>query len=470
MRFVSHALLCACAIVVALFTHPAAAERRVALVVGDGAYKNTTVLPNPSADARAIAALLRNVGFDVVEGTDLGRDAMTGLLRDFAIKTQGADVALFFYAGHGIAVNGKNYLIPVDADLKSEMDVKFGATIDVDVTLDQTMADAKVKLVFLDACRDNPFANKIRSAARTRAVTVSSGLAEMRSGEGTLIAFATGPGRTALDGKQGDKQPFHAGVAKEHLGTGRRDPPRADQGACSGERRDEQAAVAVGDHLTGFFYMNQAPAAAPAVTASLGNPAAATASSNAGASNDIELELWRSVLTSDKVEELSAYLARYPNGNFATLARARIAALQAGATTRSTDDQQSVRTAAATQDTEDGLALDQRQRAEIQRRLAARKYPTSGYLNKLQHDALLVERLPPPRRRRLRRRTSRDRRRRRRDRRGPEAPVPANGPVPAHPTGQSVDPAGAAFMGGPWRRARRGIAPLNITPDGNAMP
>src|SRR5271170_4861971 len=186
----------------------AKADRRVAFVVGNGAYKNVAQLPNPPIDAKAMAKVLRNVGFDVVEGTNLTRDAMTAKLLDFGKKAQGADVAVFFYAGHGIAVNGTNYLLPVDADLKSEMDVKLGAAINVDLTLDQTMADAKVKLVFLDACRDNPFAAKIRSAKATRGVSVQSGLAEMKSGEGTLIAFATGPGQTALDGEAGTNSPF----------------------------------------------------------------------------------------------------------------------------------------------------------------------------------------------------------------------------------------------------------------------
>ncbi len=133
---------------------------------------------------------------------------MTEKLLDIGKKAEGADVALFFYAGHGIAVNGINYLLPVDADLKSEMDVKLGAAINVDLTLEQTMGDAKVKLVFLDACRDNPFAAKIRSAKATRSVNVQAGLAEMKSGEGTLIAFATGPGQTALDGEAGTNSPF----------------------------------------------------------------------------------------------------------------------------------------------------------------------------------------------------------------------------------------------------------------------
>ena len=186
----------------------AKADKRVAFVVGNGTYKNVAPLPNPSIDAKAMASALRNVGFQVVEGTNLTRDKMTERLLDFGKKAQGADVAVFFYAGHGIAISGTNYLLPIDADIKSEMDVKLGAAINIDLTLEQTMGDAKVKLVFLDACRDNPFAAKIKSNAATRSVNVQTGLAEMKSGEGTLIAFATGPGQTALDGTEGGNSPF----------------------------------------------------------------------------------------------------------------------------------------------------------------------------------------------------------------------------------------------------------------------
>src|SRR6202021_774810 len=186
----------------------AKADRRVSFVVGNGAYKNVTPLPNPTIDAKAMAGVLRNAGFDVVEGINLSRDKMTERLLEFGKKTQGADIAVFFYAGHGIAVDGVNYLLPVDADIKSEMDVKLGNAINVDLTLDQTMNAAKVKLVFLDACRDNPFTAKIKSNSATRSVSVQSGLAEMKSGEGTLIAFATAPGRTALDGQEGTNSPF----------------------------------------------------------------------------------------------------------------------------------------------------------------------------------------------------------------------------------------------------------------------
>src|ERR1700709_2076169 len=205
MRYVTVFLSLICM----LFSADAArADRRVAFVVGNGAYKNVQPLPNPPIDAKSMASVLRNVGFEVVEGTNLTRDKMTERLLEFGKKAQGADVAVFFYAGHGIAISGSNYLLPVDADIKSEMDVKLGAAINIDLTLDQTMSDAKVKLVFLDACRDNPFAARIKSNSATRSVSVHAGLAEMKSGEGTLIAFATGPGQTALDGQEGTNSPF----------------------------------------------------------------------------------------------------------------------------------------------------------------------------------------------------------------------------------------------------------------------
>src|SRR6195952_3567199 len=160
MRFLVAALSAATLLVSA---NAAMADKRVAFVVGNGAYKNVTALPNPAVDAKSMAKLLPNVGFDVVEGSNLTRDKMTEKLLDFGKKAEGADVAVFFYAGHGIAVDGTNYLLPVDADIKSEMDVKLGSAINIDLTHDQPRGDAKVKLVFLDACSDNPFAAKLRS-------------------------------------------------------------------------------------------------------------------------------------------------------------------------------------------------------------------------------------------------------------------------------------------------------------------
>ena len=403
-----------------LFTANAAkADHRVAFVVGNGAYKNVAQLPNPPVDAKAMAAVLRNVGFEVVEGTNLTRDKMTEKLLDFGKKAQGADVAVFFYAGHGIAISGTNYLLPVDADIKSEMDVKLGAAINIDLTLDQTMSDAKVKLVFLDACRDNPFAAKIKSNSATRSVSVQSGLAEMKSGEGTLIAFATGPGQTALDGQEGTNSPFTRALIA-HIAT----PGVEIQQAMTEVRAQVNEETNKGQlpwghtNLIGSVYLNPAPVPAPGAAASTASAPAAVASSSPG--TDVELEFWRSVKESNKPEELNAYLTSYPNGQFKSLALARIASLENGpsTTTRNltTGIDPATFTEESNQTTEDQIGLDKGQRRDVQRRLtglgfdtkvngkfdddtrsvirrwqAARGYPSSGFLNKLQHKALLTE-------------------------------------------------------------------------------
>ncbi|MGY3395560.1 putative caspase-like protein [Bradyrhizobium sp. USDA 3311] len=388
------------------------ADKRVAFVVGNAAYKNVPQLPNPAIDARSMARVLRNVGFDVVEGSNLSRDAMTAKLLEFGKKSEGADVALFFYAGHGIAVNGTNYLLPVDADLKSEMNVKLGAAINVDLTLEQTMADAKVKLVFLDACRDNPFAAKIRSARATRSVNVASGLAEMKSGEGTLIAFATGPGQTALDGEAGTNSPFTRALLANIAQPGIEIQQAMTRVRAQVNDETNKAQLPWGHtNLTGTVYLNPAAMAAP--------DAAASASVVAQA-GEVELEFWRSIKDTNKVEELNAYLTNYPNGTFKPLALARIAALQDGPSTTTRNLTAGVDPATFTdtadQVSEDQIGLDKNQRRDVQRRLtglgfdvratgkfdeetrtvikrwqAARGYPTTGYLNKLQHKAMQSE-------------------------------------------------------------------------------
>src|SRR5438445_1307916 len=272
-----------------LFSAQAAkADRRVAFVVGNGTYKNVSPLPNPPIDAKSMAAVLRNVGFEVVEGTNLTRDKMTERLLEFGKKAQGADVAVFFYAGHGIAINGTNYLLPIDADIKSEMDVKLGAAINIDLTLDQTMGDAKVKLVFLDACRDNPFAAKIKSNSATPSVNVQTGLAEMKSGEGTLIAFATGPGQTALDGSEGGNSPFTRALIA-HITT----PGVEIQQAMTEVRAQVNEETNKGQlpwghtNLIGAVYMN--PAAKPAANAAA--PSSSTPAAVASTSGSSEVEL-----------------------------------------------------------------------------------------------------------------------------------------------------------------------------------
>ncbi|HKS17835.1 MAG TPA: caspase family protein [Bradyrhizobium sp.] len=391
----------------------AKADRRVAFVVGNGAYKNVAALPNPPIDAKAIASALRNVGFEVVEGTNLTRDKMTERLLDFGKKAQGADVAVFFYAGHGIAISGTNYLLPIDADIKSEMDVKLGAAINIDLTLDQTMGDAKVKLVFLDACRDNPFAAKIKSNSATRSVSVQTGLAEMKSGEGTLIAFATGPGQTALDGQEGTNSPFTRALLANITAPGVEIQQAMTKVRAQVNEETNKGQLPWGHtNLIGSVYLNGAPAAASAGAA----PAAVAAAPG----TDVELEFWRSIKDSNKPEELNAYLSNYPNGQFKSLALSRIAALENGPSTATRNLTTGIDpltfTEEANQVTEDQIGLEKGQRRDVQRRLnglgfdtkitgkfdeatravimrwqAARGYPKSGYLNKLQHKALLTE-------------------------------------------------------------------------------
>lgn len=414
MRFLIAAISIAAFIVSG---NAAFADKRVAFVVGNAAYKNVPQLPNPAIDSKAMARVLRNVGFDVVEGANLTRDAMTAKLLEFGKKSEGADVALFFYAGHGIAMNGVNYLLPIDADLKSEIDVKLGAAINVDITLDQTMADAKVKLVFLDACRDNPFAAKIRSAKATRSVNVQTGLAEMKSGEGTLIAFATGPGQTALDGEAGTNSPFTRALVANIA-----QPGIEIQQAMTKVRAQVSDETSKGQlpwghtNLTGTVYLNPAGASAAGTI----DPSSATVATATRQGSDIELEFWRSIKDSNKPEELNAYLTNYPNGTFKSIALARIAALQDGSsnTTRnlSVGIDPATFTEEANQVSEDQIGLDKGQRRDVQRRLtglgfdvkatgkfddqtrsvirrwqAARGYPATGFLNKLQHRALLSE-------------------------------------------------------------------------------
>jgi uncharacterized caspase-like protein len=192
-----------------------AAPDRVALVIGNGKYVNANTLPNPPNDARAVGKALAAVGFDVFQGIDLNRVAMENLLRDFLTKATGAKIALLFYAGHGLQVDGRNYLIPIDAKLDSASDLNFG-TVDLDKILASLDDPARANIIILDACRDNPMARSF--AARSRSAAVGAGLAAYSSlGTGTLIAFSTAPGKVAGDG-QGTNSPFTASLVK-NLGT-----------------------------------------------------------------------------------------------------------------------------------------------------------------------------------------------------------------------------------------------------------
>lgn len=197
--------------------------RRVALVIGNSAYKNVPVLANPQKDAEAIAASLRNIGFDQVTlANDATREKIIDSLRAFANEAEKADWAMVYYAGHGMEVGGVNYLVPTDARLAVDRDIQFEA-----VPLDQVLAAVdtakKLKLVVLDACRDNPFSpRKTESAAsaaapaptggaRVASRSIGRGLAEVKTAGGTLVVFAAKNGQVALDG-DGGNSPFAVAV------------------------------------------------------------------------------------------------------------------------------------------------------------------------------------------------------------------------------------------------------------------
>jgi uncharacterized caspase-like protein len=189
---------------------PALADpgRRVALVIGMSAYASHSALPNAKRDAQAVAASLREVGFQtVVEGYDLDKRKLESTLQSFAQQATTANWAVIYYAGHGIEIGGTNYLIPIDAKLATDRDVSFEA-----VPLDHVMLAAegakKLHLVLLDACRDNPFAKTMqRTASLTSRSIVGRGLASIEPEAGTMVVYAARAGEVALDGT-GNHSPF----------------------------------------------------------------------------------------------------------------------------------------------------------------------------------------------------------------------------------------------------------------------
>jgi tetratricopeptide (TPR) repeat protein len=197
--------------------------KRVALVIGNGAYAHVRALPNPPHDARATAKSLRDIGFTVSEGIDLDRAAMQTMTRDFLREAVRAQIALVYYAGHGVQIEGRNYLIPVDVNLKESRNIT-DTMIDMDTILAGLDDQVRTNILIFDACRNNPFETQTAPAGASRGIAAGSGLAAPASlasgatlGAGTLIAFATAPGQVALDG-EGDNSPFSAALSR-HIGT-----------------------------------------------------------------------------------------------------------------------------------------------------------------------------------------------------------------------------------------------------------
>ena len=196
------------------FSQPALAVKRVALIIGNSAYQNVPRLSNPMNDLEAMSSMLRGAGFDIVDvRRDLKANEMRRALRDFADKVRDADVAIVYFAGHGIEIDGVNYVIPIDAVLERDIDA-FDEAVPLDRVLTVIDPAKQLRLVILDACRDNPFGKSMRRTIASRAI--GRGLAKIEpTSPNTLIAFAAKAGSTASDGDS-KNSPFTAALVR-HL-------------------------------------------------------------------------------------------------------------------------------------------------------------------------------------------------------------------------------------------------------------
>lgn len=316
---------------------PASAEaRKVALILANSDYANTSSLPNPVNDGMLVADAAKRIGFDTITlHTDLPLDDFRQALRQFRDSARGADVAMVYFAGHGIEGRGKNWLIPVDAKLKADADLSYEA-IDLNLVLEAT-AGAQMRMVVLDACRDNPFANGWSAATRS----VSRGLARIEVDD-VLIVYAAAPGQVAYDGAEGNS-PFAASLAR------RITQPGLPVQMLGGMVRDDVLAVTDGAQrpyisasVTGRPVYLVAPSddAARIFAAlleeeenrenaanSVSRPAAEVQVGRNITDGAADALAWKGALTADILPAYRAYLADWPQGQFTALANANIARL-----------------------------------------------------------------------------------------------------------------------------------------------
>lgn len=301
-----------------LCTGPASAETRVALVIGNGAYANTAKLPNPPHDAEDVAASLKRSGFEVIEGTDLRQADMQDLTIRFARAASRADVAMFYYSGHAMQYNGVNYLMPIDALLADEADLKRFVRVD-DIVNDLQQAK-NLRILVLDSCRDNPLAETLkRSAGMTRAASVGRGLSKVEAPRGTIVSFSTQSGQTAADGS-GRNSPYTSAFLKhieepQEIGEVFRDIS-SDVYDSSGKTQLPELSLSI----IGKFYLNGPVSITVA-------PAAPQAAPRADPCASAESH-WKAAESIGTAGAFEDHLARFANCNFAGLAKARIEALK----------------------------------------------------------------------------------------------------------------------------------------------
>ena len=282
----------------------AAGEDRVALVIGNAAYK-LGALQNPLNDARAMAAVLKQLGFQVILRENATKQQMEQAVSEFGHALTPGSVALFYYAGHGLQLNGHNFLVPVDAEIATEPDVRL-QTLDSDAVVDQLVASGSdVNLMILDACRNNPFEQRFRSQG--------GGLAQIDAPKGTLIAYATAPGHVASDGAGGN------GLYTAKLIEAIKTP------GIPIEEMFKRVRIAV-SQATGDA---QTPWEASSLVGDFYFSGPTTVVVNAPVDRDALY--WQSVKDSSEPALIQTYLDQFPQGAFVPLAKARIAALRAPA-------------------------------------------------------------------------------------------------------------------------------------------
>ena len=298
------------AVLFALAAVPALAEKRVALVVGNSAYQFADALANPQHDATDVAAALKKLGFEVIDGLDLDKSAFDRKLRDFATALSGATAGLFFYAGHGMQVAGQNYLVPVDAQLANASALEF-EMIKLEVVQRIMENETSTNILFLDACRNNPLARNLARAMGTRSAEIGRGLAPVVSGVGTLISFSTQPGNVASDGA-GRNSPF-AGALVKRVATSKDDLSAILINVRNDVIKETQSKQVPWEHsaLRGRFYFT---AVRQATT-----PAKA-----AGWQLSEAAEAWDRTKDSKNVAALELFATRYKDTYYGDLARLRL--------------------------------------------------------------------------------------------------------------------------------------------------
>ena len=314
MRNVVRFFLVICCAVAALNAYPANAEKRVALVIGNGSYGHHAGLPNVPNDAAAMAALFKAAKFNNVEiKSNLGVAELRRVLREFSGNAAAADVAVLFFAGHGIEVDRTNYLIPVDARLATDLDVE-DETVSLDRVLQLLEPAKRLRLVILDACRENPFAGSMKRTSATRSVGRGLGRVEPTTSN-TLVAYAAKAGAVAADGR-GANSPFTSALVK-HLLT-----PGLDLRLAFGHVRDEVLA-STGNKQEPYLY-GSAGGGTVSIVSGLPIPALSPAQPS-----DAE-RAWAAAKDTTSIAVLEAFRRQYGASNafYDRLAEARIEELK----------------------------------------------------------------------------------------------------------------------------------------------